>query len=110
MGLPWPGTICHGTSRSSPSMVPEPYEGPYGPPERLVFLFGWVNLLLSRIPFLKRTAGYAIQHAEELGNGRKTRMVSECLTMAPFFLNGVEERWGSGFLTRGSCRILASWT
>ena len=38
VGFPWPGTICHGTSRSSPSMVPEPNEGSYGPPERLVFL------------------------------------------------------------------------
>ena len=26
------------------------------------------------------------------------------------FLKGVEERWGRGFLTMGSCRILASWT
>ena len=25
---------------------------------------------------------------EGVGNGRKTWMVSECLTMAPFFLNG----------------------
>ena len=41
VGLPWPGTICHGTSRSSPSMVPEPYEGPDGSSERLVFLFGY---------------------------------------------------------------------
>ena len=40
MGLPWSGTICHGISRSSPSMVPEPYERPYGPPERLVFFLG----------------------------------------------------------------------
>ena len=38
LGFPWPGTICHGTSRSSPSMVPEPHEGSDGPPERLVFL------------------------------------------------------------------------
>ena len=39
VGLPWPGTISHGTSRSSLSMVPEPYEGPHGSPERLVLLF-----------------------------------------------------------------------
>ena len=51
----------NGTSSSSPSMVPEPYERPYDPPERLVFLF-WLKLLLSRIPFLVRTAGYANQH------------------------------------------------
>ena len=38
-GKCWPGTTCHGTSPSSPSMVPEPVERPYGPPERLVFLF-----------------------------------------------------------------------
>ena len=38
LGFPRPGTICHGTSRSWPSMVPEPYEGSDGPPERLVFL------------------------------------------------------------------------
>ena len=37
-------------------------------------------------------------------------MVLECLTMAPFFSNGVEERWDSGFWTVASCRILASWT
>ena len=40
--------------------------------------------------------------------GRRV-MVSECLTMAPFFLNGVEERWSSGFVTMGSCKIFASW-
>ena len=36
-------------------------------------------------------------------------MVLECLTMALFFLNVVEERWDSGFWTVGSGKILASW-
>ena len=49
-------------------------------------------------------------HVGELGNGRKTWMVLECLTMALFFLNVVEVRWGSGFWTVRSGRILASWT
>ena len=48
-------------------------------------------------------------HVEGLGNGRKTWMVLECLTMALFFLSVVEERWGSGFWTVGSGKILASW-
>ena len=46
----------------------------------------------------------------ELGNGRKTWMVLEFLTMALFILKVVEERWDSGFWTVGSGRISASWT
>ena len=38
VGFPGPGTCCHGTARSSPSMVPEYHEGSDGPPERIVFL------------------------------------------------------------------------
>ena len=56
----WPCTICYGTSRSSPSMVPEPYQGDYGP--RTSCFPSLVKLLSSRIPFLMRTAGYANQH------------------------------------------------
>ena len=70
-----------------------------------------VKLLSSRMAiFDEHVAGYANQHVGGLGNGRKMWMVLECLTMAPFFLNVVEERWSSGFLTMVSCRILASWT
>ena len=42
-----------------------------------------------------RVTEYANHHVEGIGNGRKTWMVLECLTMALFFLNVVEERWGS---------------
>ena len=52
----------------------------------------------------------ANQHVEGLGNGRKTWMVLECLTLALFFLNVVDERWDSGFWTLGSGKILAPWT
>ena len=38
VGFPGPGIFCHGTARSSPSMVPESHEGSDGPLERLVFL------------------------------------------------------------------------
>ena len=59
------------------------------------------KLLLSRTSFLMRVAEYATHHVEGLGNGRKTWMVLEAL----FFLNVVEERWGSGFWTVGSGKI-----
>ena len=75
VGLPWPGTIFHGTSRSSLPMVPEPYERPYGPPERLVFFFFLVKLVSSGMPFLTRVAGYAIQH---VGRGEGSAMAGRC--------------------------------
>ena len=81
VGFPWPCPICHGTSRSSPSMVPEPYESPAAHQNVLFSFFG---VLSSRIPFLTRTAGDANQHAGGLGNGRKTWIVSECSTMCRF--------------------------
>ena len=56
-----------------------------------------------------RVAEYANHGVEELGSGKKTWMVLDCLTMALFLLIVVEERWGSGFWTVGSGKILASW-
>ena len=87
-------------------MVPEPYEGSYGPPERLVFLLGEASYVSDTI----FDESGRMSHVEVLGNGRKTWMVLECLTTGAVFLNVVEERWGSGFLIVGSGRILASWT
>ena len=53
VGFPGPGTICHGTARSSPSIVPESHEGTSCFPSL-------EKLLLSRTPFLMRMANTRI--------------------------------------------------
>ena len=65
------------------------------------------KLLSSRIPLLTRTAGYANQHAGELGNGRMTWDVFGVFDDGAFFSRTGWRSGGavSGFLTMGSCRI-----
>ena len=103
VGLPWPGTICHGTSRSSPSMVSEHHEGPDGSPERLFSLFGEAS-------FESDTIFDESGRIRESACGRARQWQEDVDGLGVFddgavFSNGVEERWSSG-----SCRILACWT
>ena len=108
MGLPWLGTTCHGTSRSSPSMVPEPYEGPTAHQNVLFSFFGEASFESDTIfdengRIRESACGGARQWQEDVDG-------LVVFDDGAVFLERVEEGWDSGFLTMGSCRILASWT